>query len=108
MPKTVYLVTVFFARSATCLGHSEFEALVSVSESKYGFTAEVSYMNGSLVNRGTPGASRADAIYGPLTAPIAAYDLKTGWSYMSVGQAKAYGANLPAGTPFAIIRPRGN
>ena len=87
--------------------HTEFEALVTNLGSTSGFTPEVSYKGGFRVDRGTLGSSRADVIYGPLAAPTAAYDLKTGWSYMSVGQAKAYGANLPSGTPFAIIRPAG-
>ena len=87
--------------------HTEFEALVTNLGSTSGFTPEVSYKDGFRVDRGMLGSSRADVIYGPLAAPAAAYDLKTGWSYMSVGQAKSYGANLPFGTPFAIIRPIG-
>ena len=87
--------------------HSEFEALVTSLGPASGFTAEVSYKDGVVVPYGTAGSSRADVIFGSLAAPTAAYDLKTGWAYMSIGQAKAYGANLPSGTPFAIIRPKG-
>lgn len=87
--------------------HSEFEVLVTSLGPASGFTAEVSYKSGVVVPYGTAGSSRADVIFGPLAVPTAAYDLKTGWAYMSIGQAKAYGANLPAGTPFAIIRPTG-
>jgi hypothetical protein len=71
-----------------------------------GFETEVSYKDGFVVLRGTPGSSRADVVFGPVDKPIAVYDLKTGWAHMSIGQAKAYGANLPPGTPFAIIRPK--
>jgi hypothetical protein len=87
--------------------HSEFEALVTSLGPASGFTAEVSYKNGVVVPYGTAGSSRADVVFGSLAAPTAVYDLKTGWAYMSIGQAKAYGANLPTGTPFTIIRPKG-
>jgi hypothetical protein len=87
--------------------HTEFEALVTALGPTSRFTPEVSYKDGVIVPYGTPGSSRADVVFGSPAAPIAAYDLKTGWAYMSIRQAKAYGANLPAGTPFAIIRPTG-
>jgi len=41
-------------------------------------TAEVSYLNGNVVKRGTPGSIRVDAILGPVEAPTAVFDLKTG------------------------------
>ncbi|MFN4329268.1 MAG: RHS repeat-associated core domain-containing protein [Limnobacter sp.] len=87
--------------------HSEFEALVTSLGPASRFTAEVSYKDGVVVSYGTAGSSRADVVFGSLAAPTAVYDLKTGWAYMSIGQAKAYGANLPPGTPFTIIRPKG-
>jgi hypothetical protein len=37
--------------------------------------------------------------------PDAVWDLKTGLSWMSVGQARSYASNLPPGTPFQVIKP---
>jgi len=39
---------------------------------------EVSYLNGRVVDYGTPGSVRLDVVEGPVTAPTAVYDLKTG------------------------------
>ncbi|MGJ7503204.1 RHS repeat-associated core domain-containing protein [Variovorax sp. ZT5P49] len=89
------------------LVHSEFKRLVDTTCPASQYATEISYKDGGLVSYGTEGSSRADVVYGPLNAPTAVYDLKTGWAYMSIGQAKAYGANLPAGTPFTTIRPAG-
>jgi RHS repeat-associated protein len=85
--------------------HSEFRRLVDSLGPTSGFTAEVSYLDGSRVQYGTKGSSRADVVVGNLTSPLIVFDLKTGWAYMSISQAREYGANLPKGTPFSILRP---
>jgi hypothetical protein len=85
--------------------HTEFERLVRALGPASGFEAEVSYLDGVVVDRGTKGSSRADAIYGPRVQPKAAYDLKTGFWGMTNGQAKKYQDNLPEGTPIGIIKP---
>jgi RHS repeat-associated protein len=87
--------------------HSEFKRLVETTCPASQFRTEVSYLNHQVVPYGTPGSSRADVVFGPLDAPINVYDLKTGWAYLSYGQAQAYGANLPPLTPFSVIRPDG-
>ena len=87
--------------------HTAFEALVTALGPTSGFTAEVSYKDGVVVPYGTAGSSRADAVFGPVAAPIVVFDLKTGWAFMGMSQARAYGNNLPSGTPFTIIRPKG-
>lgn len=87
--------------------HSEFKRLVDATCPKSEYSTEVSYLDGIETSYGKAGSSRADVVFGPRAAPLAVYDLKTGWAYMSIGQAKAYGANLPPGTPFSVIRPDG-
>ena len=87
--------------------HSEFKRLVDTTCPASQYRSEVSYKSRNLVPYGTPGSSRADVVFGPVQRPIAAYDLKTGWAYITTGQANAYGENLPAGTPISVIRPDG-
>lgn len=87
--------------------HSEFKRLVDSTCPPSQYRTEVSYKDGSLVPYGTPGSSRADVVFGPVQKPTNVYDLKTGWAYITYGQAKAYGANLPPGTSFSEIRPDG-
>jgi len=87
--------------------HSEFKRLVDATCPRSEYATEVSYLDGIQTRYGQPGSSRADVVFGPVNAPLAVFDLKTGWAYLSIGQAKAYGANLPPGTPFSVIRPEG-
>lgn len=86
--------------------HSEFKRLVDSTCPQSMYHTEVSYEDRVVVRYGYPGSSRADVVVGPLSKPIAVYDLKTG-GYISMGQAQAYGRNLPYATPFAAIYPKG-
>lgn len=90
------------------LVHSEFKRLIDSTCPASHYRTEVSYKNGVLVPYGTAGSSRADVVFGPVSKPLNVYDLKTGWAYLSYGQAKAYGANLPPLTTFSVIRPDGH
>ncbi|NII53786.1 RHS repeat-associated core domain-containing protein [Luteibacter sp. SG786] len=87
--------------------HSEFKRLVDAQCPQSLYHTEVSYYDHVEVRYGYPGSSRADVVLGPKAAPIAVYDLKTGWGYISRFQANAYGANLPVGTVIAPIYPVG-
>lgn len=87
--------------------HSEFKRLVDRTCPASEYTTEVSYKDRVRVPYGTPGSSRADVVFGPVVAPIAVYDLKTGWAYMTWGQFESYAENLPIDTPITVIRPRG-
>ncbi|MDQ1117929.1 MULTISPECIES: RHS repeat-associated core domain-containing protein [Pseudoxanthomonas] len=87
--------------------HSEFKRLVDTTCPSAQYATEVSYKDGQVVPYGTWGSSRADVIFGQTGAPTAVYDLKTGWAYISQGQAQAYYQNLPPGTPILVIRPDG-
>lgn len=87
--------------------HSEFKRLVDAQCPQSMYHTEVSYYDHVEVRYGYPGSSRADVVLGPTAAPIAVYDLKTGWGYISGSQANAYGANLPVGTIIAPIYPVG-
>ena len=57
--------------------HSAFEGEVAALGRSDVFT-EVSYLNGQVVPRGTPGSVWLDAVVGSPGAPTAIYDLKTG------------------------------
>ena len=85
--------------------HSEFKRLVDSTCPRSQYATEISYKDGDIVRYGTPGSSRADVVFGPVGAPIVVFDLKTGLAYLSWGQVKAYGANLPPLTPITVIRP---
>ncbi|WP_260477038.1 RHS repeat-associated core domain-containing protein, partial [Stenotrophomonas sp. 278] len=87
--------------------HSELKRLVDQNCPTSEYATEVSYKDGVVVPYGTAGSSRADVVFGPVNAPTAVYDLKTGWGYISIGQFDAYGQNLPPDTPIHVLRPEG-
>jgi len=87
--------------------HSEFKRLVDATCPPEKFHTEVTYVNGLQAPYGTPGSVRADVVLGPIDHPIAIYDLKTGWAYITVSQGNAYGNNLPPGTIIGEVRPEG-
>jgi len=87
--------------------HSEFKRLVDATCPPEKFHTEVTYVNGIQARYGSPGGVRADVVFGPIDHPIAVYDLKTGWAYITVRQGNAYGNNLPQGTIISEIRPEG-
>jgi RHS repeat-associated protein len=79
----------YFAREVTALGAP--------------YSAEVSYLGGLPVPYGTPGSIRADAVVGPMNAPLYAVELKSGYAVPSAAETAAYYANLPAGTGVCSI-----
>jgi len=62
------------------------------------YSAEVSYKNGVVVPYGTAGSIRADAVVGPIGAPLYAVELKSGGALPTPAETAAYDANLPPGT----------
>uniref|UniRef100_UPI004048492F RHS repeat domain-containing protein n=1 Tax=Rheinheimera sp. TaxID=1869214 RepID=UPI004048492F len=68
------------------------------------YHAEVSYKDGVPVFYGTRGSIRADAIYGAIPSPELVFELKTGWGYMSRGEAYAYFENIPRGHDPALVQ----
>ncbi len=82
--------------------HKLFEHKVKLAGN--GFDAEVSYLNGSRVNHGRKGSSRADAIYGLPAAPEFAIELKTGYfAFVSDRQINNYKQNLPSNTVLYLM-----
>lgn len=81
--------------------HSYFAAEVTALGSPY--SADVSYKNGMQVPYGTAGSIRADAVVGPIGAPLYAGELKSGFAYPTASETAAYNANLPPGTPVCAI-----
>jgi hypothetical protein len=67
------------------------------------YSAEVSYLGGVPVPYGTPGSVRADAIVGPINAPLYAVELKSGAALPTASETAAYNANLPPGTGTCSI-----
>lgn len=89
--------------------HSAFEAEVK-SLGNTNLTTEVSYLDGNVVKRGTPGSVRLDVVEGPLENPTAVYDLKTGSAKLTPKRIEQIQRHLPgdANTPILTIRPSGN
>ncbi len=86
--------------------HSQFASLIA-QEGVPGISTEVSYLNGQVVEYGTSGSVRADAVEGNQNAPTAIYDLKTGDQGLTASEVAAYRANLPKGyqnIPIVEIR----
>jgi hypothetical protein len=65
---------------------------------------EVTYLNGVPVRYGTPGAVRVDVVEGPINAPTAIYDLKTGIATLGPKQVAKIQAHLPAGSAKIPIK----
>jgi len=68
-----------------------------------GYAAEVSYKDGQLVSMGTPGSVRADVIIGPISAPWAVVDLKTGLALFTPSRAREMSRHIPR-SPFVRVR----
>jgi RHS repeat-associated protein len=74
-----------FAREVEALGRSD-------------LFSEVSYLNGNIVRRGTPGSIRVDIVYGPSReTPMAIYDLKTGQAKLTSKRVAEIRRHLPPG-----------
>jgi hypothetical protein len=68
---------------------------------------EVSYLNGRVVRRGTPGSVRLDVVNGPLDAPTSVFDLKTGSATLTPGRIQQIQSHVPGGSgvPVFEVRP---
>jgi hypothetical protein len=64
---------------------------------------EVSCTSGLVVKRGTPGAIRVDVAVGPVDAPLAIYDLKTGSAKLTDARVAQIRRELPASDMFVPI-----
>jgi RHS repeat-associated protein len=111
------LVAGLATRSASTIGpgaghvygtrvHTEFAAEIR-SLRNANLSAEVSYLNGDVVPYGTPGSVRVDAVAGPLNAPHAVYDLKTGSAQLGPARIQQIQSHLPGGSgvPVYGVRP---
>jgi hypothetical protein len=68
---------------------------------------EQSYLNGSLVPRGTPGSVRLDVVQGPLDNPTAVFDLKTGSATLTPARIQQIQSHLPDNSvPVFQIKPQ--
>ena len=91
--------------------HSAFEAEVRAL-GRTDLTPEVSYLNGDVVRRGTAGSIRVDVVEGPLGAPMAVYDLKTGSATLTpqrIAEIRTHlpnGGRLPDGSLVPVIEIR--
>jgi hypothetical protein len=85
--------------------HSAFEAEVKALGGD--FSTEVSYLNGQVVPRGTPGSVRLDVVQGQLTSPQAIFDLKTGSAQLTPQRILQIQQHVPGGAnvPVTAIRP---
>ena len=76
--------------------HTAFEAEVQALGNP-NLATEQSYLNGAWVRRGTPGSVRLDVVEGPVTAPTAIYDLKTGGATLTPARIAEIRSHLPNG-----------
>jgi RHS repeat-associated protein len=85
--------------------HSEFADLVEASTN---LSTEVSYKGGQVVEYGTPGSVRVDAVEGPIDAPTCCYDLKTGSATLTPARTAQIQNELPGGSnvPVKEIKPQ--
>jgi hypothetical protein len=86
--------------------HSAFEREVNAL-GKNDVHTEVSYLNGQVVPYGTKGSVRLDVVNGPVNAPTAVYDLKTGSAILTPARVQQIQSHLPGGgaIPVTEIRP---
>jgi len=82
--------------------HTEFACLVE-NLGKTDLNTEVSYQHGQVVKRGTPGSVRVDVVEGPVDAPTAAYDLKTGSATLTSSRIRQIQMHLPGGANVPVI-----
>jgi RHS repeat-associated protein len=87
--------------------HSEFADLVD-GLGNSNLSTEVSYKGGQVVDYGTPGSIRADVVEGPVDAPTAIYDLKTGNATLTPTRTTQIQNELPGGSnvPVKEIKPQ--
>jgi len=85
--------------------HSAFAAEVNALGNP-NLSTEVSYLNGRVVPRGTPGSVRLDVVEGPLTAPTAVYDLKTGGATLTPARIQQIQQHVPGGASVPVIEIR--
>jgi len=88
--------------------HTEFARQVQRT-SRGRIQTEVSYMNGSVVPRGTRGAVRVDAVRGRPERPKEIWDLKTGGARLTPQRIQQIRRHLPRGCqniPIREVRPR--
>jgi RHS repeat-associated protein len=85
--------------------HSVFERLVK-GLGRGDLNTEMSYKGGELVRRGTPGSVRADVVQGPVEAPNAIYDLKTGGAMLTDRRVDQIQSHIPGGkAPVVQVKP---
>jgi RHS repeat-associated protein len=87
--------------------HSAFQVEVDALGNA-NLATEQSYLNGEIVDYGTPGSVRLDVVEGPLDNPSTVYDLKTGSATLTPSRILQIQSHLPplAGTvPVYEVRP---
>lgn len=85
--------------------HTAFEA--EVQGLNQGLSTEISYLNGTVVPRGTAGSVRLDVVNGPLNAPVSIFDLKTGSATLTPARIQQIQSHIPGGAnvPVFPVRP---
>ena len=96
-----YVGSEYWSARGTLI-HERFAHKVKQLDGEY--HSEVTYLNGKVVPWGTKGGSRADAVYGPINAPVAIFDLKTGFApRIFDSQMEKYQKNIPRGTSIILL-----
>ncbi|WP_428263333.1 hypothetical protein [Haliangium sp.] len=108
LASTIDLLTAAAARARKAVGpgrghvhgtrvHTAFKAEVDAL-GKSNLRTEVSYLGGELVKYGKKGSVRLDVVEGPLNAPTAVFDLKTGGARLTPQRVEQIRRHLPKGS----------
>ena len=85
--------------------HSQFAKEVKALGRK-DLATEVSYLNGKRVPWGTPGSVRVDVVHGPVDAPTAISDLKTGSANLTQARIEQIQSHIPGGRSVPVRQVR--
>jgi RHS repeat-associated protein len=85
--------------------HKAFEGEVDAL-GKPNLSTEVSYLDGQVVPRGTPGSVRVDVVEGPVTSPSGVFDLKTDGAKLTAPRIQQIQSHVPGGTSVPVTEIR--
>ena len=86
-------------------GHARFLALVSRLQGSI-CTTEISYLDGRVVLRTTPGSVRLDVVAGHPAAPVRTYEIRTGHKALPSARLKAIRRHLHGRGKVPVVQLR--
>jgi len=96
----------FFEPRRTSVDNADTPGIIFSALGNPNLATEVSYLNGRVVPRGTAGSVRLDVVEGPLTAPTAIFDLKTGSATLTPARVQQIQQHIPGGATVPVLEIR--